>query len=338
MTGSALTLVGLALLYRIAGSLDMGAVARAISASPTGPTAVAAGFVLTGLAIKSGLVPSHGWFADTSDAAPAPIAALVCGPLSKTIGVYAIVRVFVNVLPATSLLAGLLTAVGIVSLVGGALAAAGTLNLRRLPAFLSLSDNGLIIVAVGTFIYDHVSNAKLSHGMALVLIGAIFHIFAGGISSVIFHLANGAAEFANGGRSTDASKGAGRSLPTVGLAVAAGALSSAGMPPFAGFWSRLLVISGLFISGHPVIGSIALFTGIPILIAMAKVYIEYFSQTPKASPEKHETLPPSMSIPLLLLSLTVLVVGVVWAFTGVYLFQPGADALSELTSHFGFLQ
>ena len=336
ISGSALTLVGLALLYRIAGSLDMGAVARNVSTS--GTTAVAAGFVLAGLAIKSGLVPFHGWFTDASEAAPAPIAALICGPLSKTIGVYAIVRIFVNVLPATSLFAGLLIAVGFISLVGGALSAAGTVSLRRLPAFLSLSDNGLVIVVVGVLIQDHVSNASLSHGMTLALIGAVFHIFTGGISSVMFHLANGAAEFANGGRSAAATRGAGRSLPTVGVAVAAGALSSAGIPPFAGFWSRLLIISGLFMSGHPVIGGIALLAAIPILIAMGRVYEEFFSQMPKASPEKRESLPSSMSIPLLLLSLTVLVVGIVWVFAGVSIFQPGADALSELTSHFGFLR
>ena len=104
---------------------------------------------LMGFGLKAALVPFHAWLPDAHPSAPAPISAMLSGVVIKTLGVYALCRIFFNVIGFTPMLSSILMFLGTLSMVVGVLLAMGQRDLKRLLAYSSISQVGYVFLGIG---------------------------------------------------------------------------------------------------------------------------------------------------------------------------------------------
>jgi multicomponent Na+:H+ antiporter subunit D len=200
---------------------------------------------LGGLFIKSGLVPFHGWLPDAYSSAPNPVSVLLAGIVTKATGVYALVRLTTAVFAVSRPLTNVLLFVGILTILAGALAALGQRDFKRMLAYSSISQMGYIVMGIGA-------------GNPLGVAGAVFHIFNHSIFKSLLFVNAAAVEASTGTRDMDRLGGLSSRMRTTGITSLVGFLSAAGIPPLAGFWSKLLIIIGLFQAGRPYYGALAI--------------------------------------------------------------------------------
>ena len=144
-------LLGITVLYAATGFLNLADLAAAIAAGAVPPVALAfaAGLFVLGFATKTAAMPFHAWLPDAHPSAPAPISAMLSGLLIKTLGIYALVRVFYVVVGMDEQVRLILTALGCLSMWGGVLLAQAQDDLKRILAFHSVSQMGYVLIALG---------------------------------------------------------------------------------------------------------------------------------------------------------------------------------------------
>ena len=249
---SALILLGIAFLYSLTGTLNMADMGNIISQRPTSVTVLFVGALfLTGFGLKAGLMPFHAWLPDAHPSAPAPVSAMLSGVLIKVLGIYAICRIFFNVLglgEVTTIL-NLLIILGMVSMVGGALAALGQRDFKRLLAYSSISQIGHIIFAIGL-------------GTPLGFLGALFHLVNHSVIKSLLFLNSGAVVYSTGERDMEKMGGLSQRMPVTSVTSVIGSMSLAGVPPFNGFWSKLIIILAAIEAGRPILALIVVLVSI----------------------------------------------------------------------------
>ncbi|MDD5634263.1 MAG: proton-conducting transporter membrane subunit, partial [Candidatus Omnitrophica bacterium] len=211
--------------------------------------AFAIGMFLVATFIKSGLVPFHGWVPDAYSAAPPSISVLLAGIATKVIGVYTLIRVIVSIVGFDDSLKQLLLVVGALSVVIGALAALGQSDLKRMLAYSSISQVGYIILGLGC-------------GTALGLAGAVFHLFNHSIFKSLLFVNAAAVESQTGTRNMNSLSGLAKKMPLTGITSVIASLSTAGVPPLAGFWSKVIIVIALWIGGFHVYAVIAMLASV----------------------------------------------------------------------------
>ena len=249
---SCLILLGIALLYSLTGTLNMADMGNVISQRPTSVTVLFAGALfLVGFGFKAGLMPFHAWLPDAHPSAPAPVSAVLSGVVIKSIGVYALCRIFFNVLGlgAVTPILNLLIILGILSMVGGALAALGQRDFKRLLAYSSISQIGHIIFAIGL-------------GTPLGFLGALFHLVNHSVMKSLLFLNSGAVVYSTGERDMKKLGGLAQPMPVTGVTSVIGSMSVAGVPPFNGFWSKLIIILAAVQAGRPILALIVVLVSI----------------------------------------------------------------------------
>lgn len=238
-----LMLTSIALFFTATGTTDLSVLRYSIGPAHFNVIVILAICIFTGaFFIKGGLFPFHGWLPDAYSSAPTSVSVLLAGIVTKTTGVYVLMRMFswsfglIGAEPM-KILQGIIMLVGAMSIVFGAFAAITQKDFKRMLAYSSISQVGYIILALGI-------NTPL--GFA----GAIFHIFNHAIfKSQLF--ANAAAiEKQTGTTDMDKLGGLTAKMPVTGFTSVIACLSTAGIPPFAGFWSKLVIIIALWQSGH----------------------------------------------------------------------------------------
>jgi len=235
---TSLLLAGLALLFVVAGSTSFDVLASALGRGTPHPLALTGtALLLAGLAIKAGLVPFHGWLPDAYSSAPAPVSVLLAGVVTKTTGVYTLIRLVGSVLGHPDRLAPILVAAGLVSVVVGALAALGQKDLKRMLAYSSISQVGYMVLGLAT-------------GSKLGMAGAVLHLFNHSVFKTLLFVNSAAVERQAGTRDMDRLGGIGARMPVTGVTSVIALLSTAGIPPFSGFWSKLFIVVALWQTGH----------------------------------------------------------------------------------------
>ncbi len=192
---------------------------------------------LCGLFIKAGSVPFHGWLPDAYSSAPAPVSMLLAGIVTKVSGVYTLIRLVQEVFGFTPKTQQILLFVGALSIVTGALAAMGQKDFKRMLAYSSISQIGYIIISLGA-------------GSALGVAGATFHLFNHTLFKTQLFMNATAVENQTGSRDLDSLGGLAARMPITGTTSVIAFLSAAGIPPLAGFWSKLVIVVALWKSGH----------------------------------------------------------------------------------------
>jgi len=209
----------------------------------------AAALFLCGLFIKCGIVPFHGWVPDAYSEAQSAVSVLLAGVVTKITGVYVLMRLFISVFVLKGNFGNVIMLFGVISIVFAALAAFNQNNIKRMLSYSSISQVGYIILAIGC-------------ATPLAILGAVLHFFNHAISKSLLFVNAAVLEKKFGSTDISIITGLGNQLPVTSATSLVGLLSTAGIPPFIGFWSKLIIIIALFTAHRFVYGGIALLTSI----------------------------------------------------------------------------
>jgi formate hydrogenlyase subunit 3/multisubunit Na+/H+ antiporter MnhD subunit len=228
-----------ALLGRLAGSFEFAAMAGLAGGTATAAWVFA--LALGGFGLKAGIVPLHFWLPGAHAAAPSHVSALMSGVLLKT-GVYGILRVtgFFDAPPPAW--GAVLLAAGATSAVLGVGFALAQHDLKRLLAYHSVENIGIIMMGAGLALLGRTYAQP-----ALVVLGfsgAILHVVNHATFKGLLFLGAGAVHHATGTREIDHLGGLSRAMPVTAALFLVGATAISGLPPLNGFASEWLVYLG----------------------------------------------------------------------------------------------
>ena len=288
---SALILTGVALVYGITGTLNLAHIAARIAETGRDtPLLLAFGLFICGFSFKAALVPFHAWLPDAHPAAPAPVSAMLSGVLIKAIGIYVLARLAFNVFGITDNELSLLRWLGLLSMVAGGLLATGQKDIKRLFAYSSISQVGFMVLGLGL-------------GTPLGLVGGLYHLVNHSFFKSLLFLNAGAVEYATGTRNLKHLGGLNRHLPVTAATSLVGSMSIAGMPPFSGFWSKLIIVLACIESGYYGFATIAVLVSIVTLAYQLKVQrMAFFAALPKTLNALHRERP-MMATAMILLAI-----------------------------------
>ncbi len=238
---SAIIIYGISIAYGLTGSTNIGEVIQGYSTLDPSllPLALlSVGMFIAGFGFKMGLVPFHQWLPDTYEGAPAPIAALLAAATKKA-GFAATIRIIVLgmvVLHLDWTLA--LGVIAVMTMTIGNIAAIMQKNLTRMLAYSSIAHAGYILIGLAVAPHSslglqgslyHILNHAVMKGMAFIAIAGIVTTLA------VTHI--------------DKLQGLGRRMPFTALALVISLLALAGVPPLAGFWSKLMLFGSALDAG-----------------------------------------------------------------------------------------
>ncbi len=257
-------LLAISILLLASGGTSFETVANAVKNSGSNPLVMfAVGIFICGLFIKGGLVPFHGWLPAAYSAAPPAASILLAGIATKASGIYALIRLVTSVFTGNTSINDILLFVGVVSILVGAFAALGQNDFKKMLAYSSISQVGYIILGLGC-------------ATNLGIIGAVFHLFNHSIFKSLLFVNSAAVEKQSG--TTDMNKlgGLGERMPVTSITSLIAFLSTAGVPPLAGFWSKLIIVIALWQKGLHVYAIIAVLASILtlayLLVMQRKVF------------------------------------------------------------------
>lgn len=236
--GGLVMLMGLALLYTLFGTLEMDALkAQGLSAladpARRGRLYAAGGCLLFGFGAKAGAFPLHIWLPKAHPVAPAPASALLSGILTK-VGVFGIVATTVCLFAGQSRWGALILLLGTITMVLGAALALFSVDLKRTLACSSVSQIGFILVGVAM-------TCLLGEENTIAARGALLHMVNHSLFKLVLFLCAGAV-FMNIHRlNLNDIQGFGRGKPLLQFAFLMGALGIAGIPLWSGYISKTLI-------------------------------------------------------------------------------------------------
>lgn len=205
---------------------------------------------LFGFGAKAGLLPLHVWLPEAHPAAPSPVSALMSGIMLKT-AIYGILRVTFDLL-ANSLNGqqwwwGVLAlALGLITAIFGVMFAAVQGDMKRLLAYSSIENIGLLLVGIGLAIIFHVYGKDTL--AALSLTATLYHSLNHAFFKSLLFVGTGSILHATGERNMGRMGGLIHQMPWVAVLMLVGVLSISGLPPFNGFVSEWLLLQAFLLS------------------------------------------------------------------------------------------
>jgi len=288
---STFVLLGVALLYAQYGALNMAQLGQRMSmVAPGRGSILALLLMLSGLGVKAALVPFHAWLPDAHPSAPAPISAMLSGVLIKAIGVYAIIRIVFNVYGFNDQLGMALMVLGTLSMVVGVVMALNQWDFKRLLAYHSISQIGYVILAIGL-------------GTPLGILAGLFHLANHAIFKSLLFLSAGAVDYRTGTRQLEEMGGLAQRMPSTARSSMIASMSIAGVPPFNGFFSKLLIIIACVQAGRWGFALWAVIVSILTLASFMKVQKYAFYGQLKAKWAQVKDVPLIMRCSMALLAL-----------------------------------
>lgn len=308
---SAFLLAALAFIFMETGSLRFTEVATALTdwkhAAQPVLLMMAFVFFISAFSIKAGLAPFHGWLPDAYQSAPPAVSVLLGGIVTKTAGVYAIIRVLTNVFVGVGSINVIFAVLGLFSILFGAVAAIGQRDMKRMLAYSSISQIGYIVLGAAS-------------GSMLGTVGAALHFFNHATFKTTLFVNAAVLEKQLGTTDIEAMGGGLQAkMPLTSISSLLAFLSTAGIPPLAGFWSKLLIIIAVWQAGYVSLAAIALaasiFTAAYFLRLQRKVF---FGKPTDDKPADFKEIRGPMGAAELLLS--IVTVGFGLLFPAVLLF------------------
>jgi hydrogenase-4 component B len=230
-----------ALLGRGRGSFTLTMLDRD-SLSPPLQTAVFI-LALVGFGLKAGIMPLHVWLPSSHAIAPSHVSAIMSGVLIK-MGIYGLVRV-TSLLPGPPLEWGaVVLELGVVSGVLGVAYAVGQHDLKRLLAYHSIENIGIIVMGLGLAMIGR--SLGRADWVVLGLCGALLHVWNHALFKALLFLSAGSVIHATHTREIDHLGGLAKKMPWTATCFLVGAVAICGLPPLNGFVSEFLIYLGLF--------------------------------------------------------------------------------------------
>jgi len=294
---SSFILLAIALLYSYTSTLNMADISLVLSQKGRGMLInLVAILFLAGFGLKAALVPFHAWLPDAHPSAPAPISAMLSGVFIKVLGVYALCRVFFNILGVSSAISFALIILSIISMVVGAFLAIAQQDIKRMFAYSSISQIGYIIFAFGI-------------GSPLAILGGLFHLFNHAVFKSLLFLNSGAIEYSTGTRDLKKLGGLNSQLPVTGYTGLLGSMSISGIPPFGGFWSKLIIIIAAIQAGYFLSAGVAILVSIVTLAYYLKFQSHTFFGKLNETRLKVKEVPLAMSLSMIILAIICVIAG-----------------------------
>ena len=294
---SAFILLGIGMTYGTVGSLNMAQISEQISRNGMSNALLfAIALFIMGFGLKAALVPFHAWLPDAHPSAPAPISSMLSGVLIKALGIYTLARILFNVIGVSEQFSLILMVLGTLSMVVGVLLALGQLDLKRLLAYSSISQVGYIILGIGL-------------GTPLGILGGLFHLMNHSVFKSLLFLNSGAFEYTTGTRQLEEMGGLKEKMPvTVNTSIIA-SMSIAGVPPFSGFWSKLIIIAACVEAGRPIFAFWAVFISVLTLALYIRMQKYILFKELKEKLKSIKEVPALMCLSMILLALLCVSMG-----------------------------
>ena len=297
--GSSFVLIGIAFLYGKFGTLNMADIAKNINSVSQMYLFLPLILFITGFGIEAAIFPLNAWLPDAHSSAPSTISAILSGIAIK-IGIYGIARIIFTIFGISSILYFLLF-LGLLTLLIGELSAFSQKNIKRMLAYSSIGQMGLILFAI--------SLATL-HSIE----GGLFQIITHAFSKSLLFLTAGYMIYKTGTTEISSLEGMGREMPLTSLGFTIGAFSLIGLPPFMGFGSKFLIISSILEKGGALF---VLFAGIVLLGTVIEgtyffkiIQVLYFKKGKSEESVKLQKVPVSALIPMFILVILIITIGI----------------------------
>ncbi len=315
--GTLCLILAFALLHHASGSVNFD-VLRHTEFTP-GVKSLAFLLSLLGFGLYAGIIPLHGWVPQSHSSAPAQAAALFSSALMK-IGIMGVIKVGLDLLGAPPLWWGLMVLLlAILTAFIGGLYALMEHDIRRLLAYHTLENVGIILLGVGGAMVGVALNLPVLASLALL--AGLFHLFNHGLFKTALFLGAGEIEMQTGIKDMEKLGGMARLMPWTAVAMLIALMSMAALPPLNGFASEWLLYQSLFqLSGShvfiarllgPLLAVGLALTGALALMCIAKVFGVTFLGAPRSQAAADATPAPlPMTLASLLLALLCVIFGV----------------------------
>jgi hydrogenase-4 component B len=267
--GAALIMVAFFLFFGNAGTFDFAGI-RSAALSPAAKNIV---FVLAflGFGAKAGMVPLHFWTPDTYAAAPSHVSALMSSVMKKT-AIYGILRVCVDLVGGPVLWWGFtVLTFGTLSAVFGAFYALAEKDIKRLLAFSSVENVGIILMGVGLGMLGMATQQPVL--AVLGFLAALYHLLNHAFFKALLFLGAGSVIKQVGTRDLNQMGGLSRRMPWTALTFLVGALAVSAIPPLNGFVSEWFTYQALLNAGGTAVFALRVFAPLfAVLLALAGAF------------------------------------------------------------------
>jgi len=273
-------------------------------------------FAVVGFGTKAGFIPLHIWLPEAHPAAPSHVSALMSGVMIKT-GIYGLVRILTFLGFPLAWWGGLLIAIGLVSGILGVLFALAQHDIKRLLAYHSVENIGIITFGLGLGLLG--VSLKLPLLIVFGFLGGLLHVLNHAFFKGLLFLGAGAVAHSTGTREIDHLGGLIKRMPVTALTFLIGSVAISGIPPLNGFVSEFLIYFGAFkgISSGPVacwlglsiIAGLAMIGGLAAACFTKAFGIIFLGEPRSAHAQQSHEVGWAMRLPMILLSLLCVIIG-----------------------------
>ncbi len=323
VVGGLFFLFSIGLLYGQYGVLSLELLSGKITGSYNDRLAV--GIIMVVFAMKSSSVPFHLWTPDVYGESPGPIAPFMA--VTSMGFLFALFRLlFTSFAGAISpqIIGMVVMLLGIISMVVGVMMAFAQKDLRRLLAYLSISQIGYIMLVVGLGIAT-LNTVSYEEFGSLAITGGLFHMINDIVYKALLFLSIISIVHITGIRNKDELSGLAYKMPYLSFFFLLSALSISGVPPFAGFYSKFIIYKSTFLF-HPILGLFAAVMSIIILVIMANLFSEIFLGSKKERSEKR--IPKTMFAGMTILAIIVILFSIMPHVIVSEIITPAVEALT----------
>ncbi|NOY49549.1 MAG: hypothetical protein GXO88_03145 [Chlorobi bacterium] len=311
LSSSAL-LIAIAIIYSQLGTLNMADIADKMYLMPTGYKITALIFFFMGIGIEAEIFPLNGWAPDAYTEAPGPIGAAFAGIVVKA-GVYAMIRLVFTLFDIPNSMQ-FLVVIGLVTLIVAETSAIKQDKLKRMLAYSSIGQMGLVFVAFGI-------------GTAEGVFAALFLMLNHAIIKPLLFLSGSYLVFNSKEKKISEVNGLGKHMPITSLLFALGAFAIVGLPPFSGFWSKLSVLTAAANEGMILIIALVLIVSVVEIVYYFRVVnrIYFFEKSDNVVVQKPRI---NAMIAMLILGSIILVIGFDPDIVSIYLHKASHDLMN----------
>ncbi len=289
--GTAFLIVAFLIMYQHANSFDFFAIKNACPTMPLQTKNIVFLLLLLGFGTKAGIVPLHIWLPYAHPQAPSHISSIMSGVMIKT-AIYGIIRFVIFILGINSGWWGVLVLIlGVISCLVGVIYALMEHDMKRLLAYHSVENIGIILLGVGLAMFF--ISLHLPYLAVFSLIAGLYHLINHAIFKGLLFLCAGSVYKATGTRDIEKLGGLIKKMPQTAAYFLIGAMAISALPPLNGFVSEWLTLQAFFLGAVDVMGASKLFLSVcAALLALtgglaAACFVKAFGITFLAQPRSH---------------------------------------------------
>ena len=352
--GALFILFAIGILYSQYNALNMAVLANSISYGFLDKIALV--LLISGLAMKAGIVPMHMWLPDAYGRAPSSVTLILIGATQASL--YGIFRMIfsvygdifsntsytdtiANTVTNVNVIGWVLIVLAIVTMLIGVLMAIKQYDLKRLIAFAALAEVGYMLLGLGVRLAaKYVDTTGTQPGVIFhqysntALTGSVFHIINDALDIGLLFLVAGAIYLATKETSLDKMGGLARNMKYTTVFFLIGLFAVSGLPPMNGFASKLLIYESTF-KINPIIGIIPILVSILLLAVFVKVFHAAFLGPKQPKFENVKEAPKSMLLAMGIISAIIIIFGLFPNLVVENIVEPATRAIVDYSSYIG---